>query len=114
PLFHFWGPKAGIRSSQWIGDCAHFIEDHHHPDLSLVYLPHLDYDLQRFGPADPRTARALTEIDIVCGRLIDQAEQHGERIVILSEYGIVPVTGPVHINRVLRQAGLIAYRTECG
>ena len=35
-------------------------------------------------------------------------------MIVLSEYGIVPVSRPVHPNRVLRAAGLIAYRMELG
>jgi hypothetical protein len=33
---------------------------------------------------------------------------------VLSEYGIVDVKGPVHVNRALREAGLIAVREELG
>jgi len=33
---------------------------------------------------------------------------------VLSEYGITPVSQPVHLNRVLRQHGLIAVREELG
>lgn len=114
PLFDFWGPRAGIRSSQWIGDCARWIENEHRPSLSLVYLPHLDYDLQRWGPDDPRIHDALCDVDSVCGPLIDEAERQGMRVIVLSEYGITAVTGPVHINRELRKAGLISYRVEYG
>ena len=35
-------------------------------------------------------------------------------MIVLSEYGIVDVTTPVHINRVLREHGLIAVREELG
>jgi len=114
PLFEFWGPKAGIRSSRWIADCAEWVEKKHEPTLSLVYLPHLDYDLQRFGPADARVARALRDIDDVCGSLLELADRRNLRVIVLSEYGIVGVKTPVHINRVLRAAGLVAYREECG
>ena len=77
------------------------------PTLTLVYLPHLDYDLQRFGPDDPRIAASLREIDAVAGDLIDDAERDGARVIVLSEYGITPVSTPVHINRALREAGLL-------
>ena len=55
PLFHFWGPTADIVSSTWIAACARFVLDKKHPSLTLVYLPHLDYDHQRYGPDDPRS-----------------------------------------------------------
>ncbi len=114
PLFDFWGPRAGIPSSRWIGRCAEHIWRTRTPTLSLVYLPHLDYDLQRFGPDDPRVAKAVAEIDEVCGALIEMADRDSARIVVLSEYGITPVRAPVDINRVLRRAGLIALREELG
>ena len=84
------------------------------PTLTLVYLPHLDYDLQRFGPDDPRVAKSLAEIDAVAGDLIADAERDGARVIVLSEYGISPVSTPIHINRALREAGLLRVRVEDG
>ena len=114
PLFEFWGPRAGIASSAWIAQAALHVHRSRQPTLNLVYLPHLDYNLQRLGPSDPKIAEDVRAIDGVCGTLIDQAERDGLRVVVLSEYGITEVSGAVHINRVLRQAGLIAFREECG
>ncbi len=114
PLFHFWGPTADIVSSRWIADGALHVLATRRPTLTLVYLPHLDYNLQRLGPKDPRLARDLREIDAVCGELLDQAEKEGLRVIVLSEYGITEVTGAVHPNRALRQAGLLEVRTEKG
>jgi predicted AlkP superfamily pyrophosphatase or phosphodiesterase len=82
--------------------------------LTLVYLPHLDYDLQRFGPDDPRIAKSLAEIDAVAGDLIDDAARDGARVIVLSEYGITPVSTPIHVNRALRAAGLLGVRLEDG
>src|SRR5262249_19550762 len=42
PFFTFWGPKAGLPCTQWIARCAASVLREHHPDLTLVYLPHLD------------------------------------------------------------------------
>ena len=84
------------------------------PTLSLVYLPHLDYALQRLGPDHPAIGNDVGEVDAVVGDLIAGAEAHGRRVVILSEYGIIPVHKPVHINRALREAGLLAIRDELG
>ncbi|NLE86589.1 MAG: alkaline phosphatase family protein [Myxococcales bacterium] len=114
PLFNFWGPLADLRSSRWITDATKRVFAAKQPTLTLTYLPHLDYDLQRFGPRDPRVAPALREVDALCGELIDMAEAAGARVVVLSEYGITEVSGPVHINRALRAAGLIALRREMG
>lgn len=114
PLFSFWGPKADIISSQWIADAARSVFDDQKPTLSLVYLPHLDYCLQKFGPHDPRIAVELARIDAVCAELIQHAQAQGARVIVHSEYGITQVEGPVHINRVLREAGLIRVRDEQG
>ncbi len=114
PLFDFWGPRAGIKSSQWIAESAKRVESKYHPTLSLVYLPHLDYNLQRVGPTDPKIAADLKEIDSVCGDLIDFYERNGIEVIALSEYGITNVSRAVHLNRVLRKNGLIAIREELG
>ena len=114
PLFTFWGPATTIASTRWIADAALHVMTTRNPTLTLVYLPHLDYGLQRLGPDDPAIAWDLAEIDAVAGLLIDAAEASGRRVLILSEYGIVPVNKPVHINRALRKAGLLAVRDEEG
>ena len=105
PLFTYWGPTAGIASSRWIvGAARHVLPDH---DLTLVYVPHLDYDLQRFGPDDPRSFDAARELDRVLAPLLDDAARLGVTIVALSEYGITNVDQPVDVNRLLRQEGLL-------
>ncbi len=114
PLFDFWGPKAGIPSSQWIADSAKLVLDDHGPTLCLVYLPHLDYDLQRHGPDSPEAAEALGQIDRVAGDLADHARGLGYEVVVVSEYGITAVDTPVHINRALREAGYIAVHAPVG
>ena len=114
PLFHFWGPATSIASSRWIADAALYVRRTRAPTLTLVYLPHLDYDLQRFGPDDPRIAKSLREVDVVAGDLIGDAQRDGARVIVLSEYGITPVSQPIHINRALREAGLLSVRVEDG
>jgi predicted AlkP superfamily pyrophosphatase or phosphodiesterase len=114
PLFRFWGPAAGIASSAWITRCALHVYKTRNPTLTLVYLPHLDYNLQRLGPSHPAIARDLTEIDSLCTELIETWEGNGGRVLVLSEYGITSVTRPIHINRALRGAGLIQVREELG
>ncbi len=114
PLFNFWGPRASIVSSQWIVDCSLQVMQERHPTLTLVYLPHLDYDLQKFGPEAPQAAIAAAQIDRAAEELLAFAETRGMRVIVLSEYGITGVTGPVHINRALRSAGLLRVRPELG
>jgi predicted AlkP superfamily pyrophosphatase or phosphodiesterase len=116
PLFSFWGPMTSIVASRWIARATQHVRLTRQPTLTLCYLPHLDYGLQKWGPnpADPRIAQDLRDIDAVAGELIDEAERAGDRVIVVSEYGIVPVREAVHINRVLRQAGLIRVRSEMG
>jgi predicted AlkP superfamily pyrophosphatase or phosphodiesterase len=109
PLFKFWGPATDVSSTKWIADAAIRVDQKHDPTLTLVYLPHLDYVLQREGP--PATPH-LKELDDVVGSLLDHFKD--ARIILLSEYGIAPVSKPVHLNRVLRENGLIATREELG
>lgn len=114
PLFHFWGPGADLVSSQWIIDATRHILDSRHPDLALCYLPHLDYDLQRYGPDDPRAFRAAADLDRAVAPLLDDARREGRTVVALSEYGITRVDRPVDINRALRRAGLLDVHTQDG
>jgi predicted AlkP superfamily pyrophosphatase or phosphodiesterase len=116
PLFKFWGPATDISSSAWIADATLHVLETRNPTLTLCYLPHLDYDLQRHGPnpGHPAVRKSLGEIDALCGRLIEAAEKRGREIVVVSEYGITPVKDAVHINRALRREGLIRVRDEMG
>ncbi|MCC7008144.1 MAG: alkaline phosphatase family protein [Acidobacteria bacterium] len=114
PLFEFWGPRASIRSSRWIAESARIVEQRYSPTLTLVYLPHLDYNLQRLGPSSPAVDADLAAIDEVASDLIGFYEARGVGVVVLSEYAITDVSTPVHLNRVLRQHGLVAVREELG
>jgi len=114
PLFEFWGPRAGIRSSQWIANAATEVERMFQPTLSLVYLPHLDYGLQRSGPDHASIAGELRQIDGLCESLISFLEGRGVRVIVLSEYAIRAVARAVSLNRVLRQQQLLAVREELG
>jgi predicted AlkP superfamily pyrophosphatase or phosphodiesterase len=114
PLFNFWGPATSITASQWIVDAAVHVRKTRSPILTLVYVPHLDYDLQRLGPDHPEIAISLAAVDEAVGKLLSDANRDGARVIVLSEYGITPVRLPIHINRALREAGLLAVRVEDG
>ena len=114
PLFHFWGPAADIRSTEWIARATMMTVAKFDPTLTLVYLPHLDYALQKFGPTDPRIRGELREIDGVFAALLKFFDDRGIRVSVISEYGISPVAGAVYLNRVLRDAGFLSLRNELG
>ncbi|HEX2533862.1 MAG TPA: nucleotide pyrophosphatase/phosphodiesterase family protein, partial [Chitinophagaceae bacterium] len=114
PLFQFWGPGSSIKSTQWIADASVYVDKKHDPTLTLIYLPHLDYCLQKFGPDFGKIAQDLQEVDAVVKGLVDYYRQKNARILLLSEYGITPVDRPIHLNRLLRAKGWVAVREERG
>jgi len=143
PFFSFWGPAAGVDSpqgkadaaSRWIAESAKWIENKYSPTLNLIYLPHLDYNLQRHGvyaegragsplPADgahgvtrttnPKIHRDLREIDAIVGDLLDFFAKRGVQVILLSEYGITNVDAPVHLNRIFREQGWLTVKDELG
>jgi predicted AlkP superfamily pyrophosphatase or phosphodiesterase len=114
PLFSFWGPNANIKSSKWIADASMYVDAMYDPTLQLIYLPHLDYCLQKFGVDFPKIKKELGEIDALIQELVTYFESRGAKIILLSEYGINNVTEPIHVNRVLRQHGYLSIREERG
>ncbi len=114
PLFNFWGPNTSIDASKWIAEAAKRVDQRYDPTLTLIYLPHLDYCLQRCGPVQESITQDLRELDALCGDLIDYYGKHSAQIMIVSEYGITPVSRAVHLNRELRKHGTIAVRQELG
>jgi predicted AlkP superfamily pyrophosphatase or phosphodiesterase len=114
PLFQFWGPGANIKSSRWIADASMHTDDLHDPTLTLIYLPHLDYCLQKFGPDQSKIATELKEIDALVEELVTFYEKKNATIILLSEYGIAPVNNPIYLNRLFRQHNLLQIRVERG
>ncbi len=114
PLFKFWGPATDITSTQWIADASMYTDKKYNPTLTLIYLPHLDYGLQKFGQDISKMSKDLSEIDNVVKQLVDHYTATGASIILLSEYGITNVSQPIHINRTLRENNLLAIRVERG
>jgi predicted AlkP superfamily pyrophosphatase or phosphodiesterase len=114
PLFTYWGPTANITSTRWIAQASAQLLREEQLDLLMAYLPHLDYDHQRFGPGAPESAAAARELDDVAGDQIDVARGRGDTVVVLSEYGITDARRPVDVNRALRRAGLLHVYTQAG
>jgi len=112
PLHKFWGPIAGIESSQWIARSFLEASRDNPPHFAAVYLPHLDYAAQRTGPDSPPAHAACGELDAEIARLIDGfgAVVGRERLAVLvaGEYRIRPVSHTLFPNRVLREADLLA------
>lgn len=114
PFPTFWGPMAGMPATEWIANAARRIEDKHHPHLSLIYLPYLDYDLQKFGPSSDEARKAAEKMDDVVMSLIEFLENAGVTPLIVSEYGICDVAHDVALNRLFREKGWISIKPELG
>ncbi|MFJ6653418.1 nucleotide pyrophosphatase/phosphodiesterase family protein [Microbacterium sp. NPDC091313] len=117
PLFQYWGPTASITSSAWLTDATRGVLAGRWapaPDLVMAYLPHLDYDLQRFGPDGPEADAAARELDATIAPLLDDAADRGYTVLALSEYGIEPASRPVDVNRALRREGLLEVYVQDG
>lgn len=114
PLFSFWGPNTTIASSKWIADAAKKVEEWYNPTLNLIYIPHLDYNLQKYGIDFSKIAKDLREVDDLAKDLITFFENRGAEVLLLSEYGITSVSKPVHLNRMFREKGWIQVKNELG
>ncbi len=114
PLFSFWGPKTTIESSRWIAEAAKKVDQWHNPTLNLIYIPHLDYGLQKWGIDFDKIGKVLREVDALAEDLITYFEKQGTQVLLLSEYGITSVSKPVHLNRIFREKGWIQVKDELG
>jgi len=116
-LMHYWGPLASAKVNHWIADAT--IEVMRAPDLApdllLTYLPGLDYEPQRRGPAHPKVFQSLENTYAALSNLWKNADAAGYDCLVFGDYNIEPVTGaPVFPNRALRDAGLLAVRRVRG
>ena len=133
PFPCFWGPAAGVDSpqgsadavSRWIAESARWMEREFQPALSLIYLPHLDYNLQRHGPfadhgssgrreINPAIVPDLRAIDGIVGGLLDFFADRRIQVVLLSEYGITNVDQAIPLNRLFREEGWLVIKEELG
>lgn len=110
PFHTFWGPNAGLPCTRWIAQAAADVLARDRPDLTLVYLPHLDYEPQRKGPSGCDMPRLVRELDDAAAPLLDRAKSECARVWVVSEYGHRDVSRPVLLNRALRRAGLLTVR----
>jgi len=114
PLFSFWGPKTSIESSRWIAEAAKKVDQWHNPTLNLIYIPHLDYGLQKYGIDFDKIGKDLKEVDDLAKDLITYFEKQGTQVLLLSEYAITSVSKPIHLNRIFREKGWIQLKDELG
>lgn len=114
PLFSFWGPNTTIESSKWIAEASKKVDEWYNPTLNLIYIPHLDYGLQKYGIDFDKIGKDLREVDDLAKDLITYFENQGTQVLLLSEYGITSVSKPIHLNRIFREKGWIQVKDERG
>jgi predicted AlkP superfamily pyrophosphatase or phosphodiesterase len=118
PLQHYWGPIANIESTRWILNAANWLVEKDAPSLHWIYIPHLDYAAQKFGPNGAEERASLVEFDQELARFVGRVAESriGDDVVYLvaGEYAMTDVTGVVYPNRALRKAGLLNTRVEEG
>lgn len=118
PLQHYWGPLANIESTKWILDAAAWLIDRHAPNYHWIYIPHLDYASQKFGPNSDQAKAAVAELDTLLGAFAERVARSpiGADVVYLvaGEYALTDVHGVVFPNRILRQAGLLTVVEAAG
>lgn len=110
PLQHFWGPMANVKSTAWILESAVVAAKRWRPNFLYIYLPHLDYDAQRYGPDSAQAEQAVGDLDRLLGRIADElraAYDANPLWLMAGEYAIGPVCHVTYPNRVLREAGLL-------
>lgn len=114
PLHRYWGPLASKKSSQWISKASISIMDNEAPDLLYVYLPHLDYALQRFGPHARKSRKAFLEIGSMIHEILIAAKKKKYWVILFGDYSVVSANSVVSPNKVLRKAGLLKTRNIKG
>lgn len=110
PFPFFWGPMAGLPSTQWIALATAEVISKENPDLTLAYLPHLDYDPQRFGPSGSNMEKLTAELDQACEPILEAAKSKGARVWVVSEYGHCDVNGAIEPNKLLRKNSFLTCR----
>jgi len=110
----YWGPFVSIKSSEWIVNASKYTIMKQKPDLILVYIPHMDYSAQKYGPNSNEFNASLQQVDSLIGEIMSFLEANNltneYNILILSEYGFFEVNNSISPNLLLRQNGLLSVR----
>jgi predicted AlkP superfamily pyrophosphatase or phosphodiesterase len=113
-LMHYWGPLASSKAGQWIADAASaLLREPDAPDLCMVYLPSLDYDLQRYPAGHDKNKRALTKTLAQLDCMVRASREGGYEILMFGDYAIADTSAgnaAVFPNRQLLSDGLLAVR----
>ena len=114
-LHSYWGPFTSSKSTEWITDAtAELLKNEEAADLQLVYLPHMDYVLQKFGPNSSKVAAAFAELESNLEKLAKIAKEKGYEIIIFGDYAIEEANRVIYPNRILADTGLFSTRNVNG
>lgn len=113
-LWRYWGPLASPTVGEGIVTAmVDRLEKGDAPELLFVYLPTLDYDLQRVGVSpSKKLTRSLRLCLAQIDRLATVARAQGYELLIVGDYAITNVQpeGVAYPNRLLAKAGLFKTR----
>ncbi len=114
PLPGRGGPPASLRASRWIVRAITSVLQHEEPDLLYACIPHLDYQLQRYGPNSVMAHEACRQADSMILQLLAEARQEGYNSIVFGDYPITPAAGVVSPNRTLRDRDWLRTRQVKG
>ncbi len=106
------GPGSSCRASEWITAAGEYVWNALKPDIQLVYLPGLNFEIIRHGFDSPQALDALKTVDALADRLAQMVLQTGGQVVLVSDGGYVPVSKYACPNRALRRAGLLVTKDD--
>ncbi|HTV48693.1 MAG TPA: alkaline phosphatase family protein [Phycisphaerae bacterium] len=112
PLHNYWGPMASLPSSEWILRSALEVWLNFKPDIQFVYVPHLDYNLQRLGPDHPQILTDVAQVDRLLTPIVQSVRADGGVCIIAGDYAMSAVSSNLAPNQSLRRADLLRTRPD--
>ena len=115
PLHRYWGPLASSKVGRAVLTNFFAMAEAYEPDIAFLYLPTLDYEAQRYGPASRAAEQALAEFRAQLEQLAAFAEKKRARLTVCGDYAIAAVDlPPAFPNATLRRAGFFNVRPVDG
>lgn len=110
-LHSYWGPFTSSASTEWIANAAvELLQTGKAADLQLVYLPHLDYEMQKSGPDSKSSKNEFNKLEKILEMLFAVAKLAKYEVVIFGDYAITEAKEALFPNKILRNSGLFSVR----
>ena len=114
-LHSYWGPFTSSSSSEWIAKATiELLKTGGAADLQLVYLPHLDYEMQKSGPYSKKSINEFKKVENILNMLFSAAKLAGYEVIIFGDYAINEAHQAIFPNKILRDANLFNQREVKG